>query len=108
MVRKTVVELVDDLDGSRADETVEFGIDGSVYQIDLSADHAEDLRSVFEAYVRAGRKVTDRSRRRTRARSERTDTRAVREWARSRGIQVSERGRIPQHVLDAYHGRQTG
>ena len=106
MARKTVIELIDDLDGSKADETVTFGIDGVTYEIDLSADHAEDLRAIFEAYVKAGRKVTGRSRRA--ARSEKLDTRAVRAWARSQGMEVSESGRIPQHVLDAYRNRDRG
>ncbi|GAA3991742.1 Lsr2 family protein [Thermobifida alba] len=103
MARKTIVQLIDDLDGSEADETITFGIDGVTYEIDLSADHAEDLRAIFEAYVKAGRKVTNRSRRRGRA--ERVDTRAVREWAREQGLEISERGRIPQHILDAYRSR---
>lgn len=100
MARKTVVELIDDLDGSKADETVTFGIDGVTYQIDLSADHAKNLRSIFEMYVKAGRKVTTRPRRKGRA--SKIDTRAVRKWAQAQGYEVSERGRIPQHILDAY------
>jgi len=103
VARKTVIELIDDLDGSKADETVTFGIDGVTYEIDLSADHAEDLRSIFEAYVKAGRKVANRPRRKSR--TPKVDTRAVRKWAQAQGYEVSERGRIPQHILDAYQKR---
>src|SRR5690606_20390510 len=100
VARKTVIELIDDLDGSKADETVTFGIDGVTYEIDLSADHAEDLRSLFEAYVKAGRTVANRPRRKSR--TPKVDARAVRGCAQAQGYEIGERGRIPLHILDAY------
>ena len=44
MAQKVMVTLVDDLDGSEAGETVEFGLDGAFYEIDLSEGNAERLR----------------------------------------------------------------
>jgi hypothetical protein len=48
---KTVVELFDDLDGDRADETVSFALDGVEYEIDLSTANATQLRGVLAEYV---------------------------------------------------------
>lgn len=51
MASRTVVELFDDLDGGRADETVSFALDGVDYEIDLSTANAAQLRSVLAEYV---------------------------------------------------------
>jgi hypothetical protein len=48
---KTVVELFDDLDGGRADETVRFALDGVEYEIDLSRTNAAALRDVLAEFV---------------------------------------------------------
>lgn len=105
------IRLVDDLDGEDADETVEFGIDGKTYEIDLSKDNVSRLRDAFAAYVAAARRVAGR--RRTGSGSaapvsrrpsiDREQNQAIREWARKRGMKVSDRGRIPAEVLEAYH-----
>lgn len=67
MAQVTVVELVDDLDGSEADETVEFALDGAAYEIDLSATNAEELREALGPYVEAARRAGGRKRRRPKA-----------------------------------------
>lgn len=117
MAQKTVVLLVDDLDESEADETVEFGLDGVGYEIDLSTSHAEELRDALADYVAHARRRsgTRRNRRRaaaerpaargngTTSTAEREQNRAVREWARAQGMTVSERGRIPSEITQAYH-----
>jgi tRNA U38,U39,U40 pseudouridine synthase TruA len=98
----------------RADETVAFGLDGKYYEIDLSRSNAEKLRDVLAQFVGAARKVgrADRSAARTdsgvtvapRAVAvDREQNQAIREWARKRGMKVSDRGRIPSEVTDAYH-----
>ncbi len=51
MASKTVVELLDDLDGGRADETVTFALDGVDYEIDLSAANARALRGVLAEFI---------------------------------------------------------
>lgn len=105
------VRLIDDLDGNTADETVEFGIDGKNYEIDLSKGNAGKLRDALAAYVAAARRAGGGRRRGSSAASaparrpviDREQNQAIREWARKRGMKVSDRGRIPAEVLDAYH-----
>lgn len=61
MAKRIETSRVDDLDGSSAaQETIRFAIDGSVYEIDLTANHAIEFRSVLNVYVGAARKVGDR------------------------------------------------
>lgn len=108
MATKTVVELVDDLDGKRLGEgkgeSIVFHIDGVEYEIDLSNQHAKQLRKSLQLYVEAGRRVGGRRRRGGHMRRVETgpDARAVREWAHSRGLEVSDRGRIPREIIDQY------
>jgi len=106
MAQKVQVILVDDIDGGDASETVLFALDGVSYEIDLSEKNAADLRDALSSYVGHGRRVGGRSssRRqsgaRTAARS--NDSAAVREWARQNGHQISDRGRVPARVTEAY------
>jgi hypothetical protein len=100
MAQKMVVELTDDLDGGKAAETVRFGLDSRVYTIDLNAKNAKALRKALAPYVESGRRVRTggpggRGRTRTPAVQPASNTQEVREWARSQGIQVADRGRIP-------------
>jgi Lsr2 len=104
------VRLIDDIDGDVADETVGFGIDGKSYEIDLSEANANKLRDALAEYVAAARRLGGRRRgggsASTSARRpgvDREQNQAIREWARKRGMNVSERGRIPAEVLEAYH-----
>jgi Lsr2 len=105
------IRLIDDLDGEAADETVEFGVDGKNYEIDLSKDNAEKLRDSLAAFVAAARRSGGGRRRGGTATSaparrpsiDREQNQAIRDWARKRGMKVSDRGRIPAEVLDAYH-----
>ena len=102
MAQRVQVLLVDDLDNSDADETVTFALDGVTYEIDLNAANAGKLRDALAPWVgharrSGGRKATARS-----AGARRKDVSAVREWARNNGHDVSERGRIPATVQEAY------
>jgi hypothetical protein len=65
MAMSRVVQLVDDLDGGPADQTVQFGLDGAGYELDLSAANAAALRAVLSPYVSAGRRVSDAVRSKT-------------------------------------------
>lgn len=108
MARKTIVELVDDTDDTRsADETVEFGIDGVTYEIDLATVNAEKLRTDINKWVQHARRVAGRNRRGTGRRStpriDRLQTTAIREWASKNGHKVSTRGRVPAEIIDAYN-----
>lgn len=106
MVKKTVVLLEDDIDGSEADETISFALDGSEYEIDLNEGHANELREALARFTNAGRKVAGgrgRSAARTRASSHGgPDAKAVRLWAAENGIQVNTRGRIQADVVEKY------
>jgi hypothetical protein len=109
VAQKVTVQLVDDLDGSVAEETVEFGLDGISYQIDLSSVNAEKIRDLLGDYVAHARRSGPRRRssasavRSRSAAVDREQNQAIREWARKRGLKVSERGRIAAEVLEAYH-----
>lgn len=110
MAQKVNIILVDDLDGSEANQTVAFGLDGSDYEIDLTDKHAEELREALAAYVGHARKV-GRGRARSTSKpapssSSSVDKSAVREWAKENGMEVSERGRIPAPVQEAYDAAQ--
>jgi hypothetical protein len=109
MAQRTQVLLIDDLDGSTADETLNFGLDGASYEIDLSAANAGLLRKALADYVGAGRRVSSSrlsARRRPVARNAQTanaaDTASVRAWARENGYSVNDRGRIAADILEAY------
>ena len=125
MAQKTVVTLIDDLDPeSEADETVEFGLDGVSFEIDLTDDNASGLRESLADYVAharrqggpgraGGRRGTSAggvlaSRRNGSAPTpvDREQNQAIREWARTQGYTVSERGRIPSEVTEAFHNRR--
>lgn len=111
MARKVIQQLVDDLDGSPiADgegETVHFALDGRSYEIDLTTSHAAQLRSAFDVYKRAARQIGGASRARSATGSGRSSAElaAIRSWARSQGITVSERGRVAADVVTAYENR---
>jgi Lsr2 len=104
------IRLVDDLDGAVADETVEFGVDGKNYEIDLSTPNAKKLRDALSEFVASARRSGGRRRASSapaaasrRPSIDREQNQAIREWARKRGMKVSDRGRIPAEVLEAYH-----
>lgn len=114
MTRRIVHQLVDDLDGTVLDvgdgETVLFSLDGAAYEIDLTDLNASVLREAFAPYVAAARPIgSSRSSagngsggQRKRRRPGQQDYSAIREWAKQNGHQVSERGRVPASVIEAY------
>ena len=110
-VKQTITQLIDDIDGGKAEETVLFAIDGTNYEIDLGRRNAARLRDLLNGYTPYARAVRggaqQRRRRRRRAAPTTTpfvevDNRAVRAWAASNGIALSTRGRIPASVLEQY------
>lgn len=114
MAKKVTVTMVDDLDGtSKADETVEFSLDGVTYQIDLSKKNAGKLRAVLEPWTGKARKLgrlKSRSKTKTggvgkdiRSTVDRDQSLAIREWARKNGHKVSARGRISADIVAAYN-----
>ena len=109
MAQRVNVVLVDDIDGSDATETVSFALDGVDYEIDLSDQHAGELRNALALYIgharrtggrrRSGRRASRRRGRRTTAGASAADIRA---WARENGWDVPERGRVSAEVREAY------
>lgn len=102
MAQKVSIILVDDLDGSEATQTVSFALDGASYEIDLNDDNAAALRDAFAGYVGHARKVTGPRRSTKKSTGGGVDTKAVREWARANGREVSDRGRVPADLVAAY------
>jgi Lsr2 len=104
MAQKIQTFFVDDLDGSEAEGTVLFGLDGTQYEIDLSTSHAKELRTALARYTDAGRKVTTRRARHSqpKAPANGTSNTEVRAWAKARGLAIKERGRIPADLIAQY------
>ncbi|MEU4891956.1 Lsr2 family protein [Streptomyces sp. NPDC044780] len=102
MAQRVVVTLSDDLEGGEAEETVTFGLDGKMYEIDLNSANASKLRDALAPYVEAGRKRA-RSGKTYRRTAVAPDPAAVRAWARSHGMEVPPRGRIPKKVYEAFN-----
>jgi hypothetical protein len=101
MATRTITSLVDDADGSEAQETVELGLEGTTYEIDLSNHNAKKLRDALEPWVSKARKTGGRQRTR-RDGAGKADLKAVRAWAASNNVELSKRGRIPESVLEQY------
>jgi hypothetical protein len=105
MAQKVQTLLIDDLDGGEAESTVRFGLDGAEYEIDLSAENAEALRKALSPYVSAARRAPGSAARRPSRSGRRTagagtpDSTSVREWAKSQGIEVKDRGRVPAELV---------
>ena len=103
MVQKIQTLFVDDLDGSEAEGTIRFGLDGTEYEIDLNAEHAQALRDVLARYVHAARRAGGGARRPARggrrAPAGGVDSTEVREWAKAQGIAVKDRGRVPAELV---------
>lgn len=102
MAQKVHIVLVDDLDGSDATETVSFGLDGTSYEIDLNDKNATALRDALSGYVGHARKVGSSTRRRKSAASSGPGASEIRDWARAKGMKVSDRGRVSAEVRQAY------
>jgi hypothetical protein len=103
VAQKVQTLFIDDIDASSAEGTIRFGLDGTDYEIDLNAKHAQQLRDALAAYVKAGRRVSGGSRRPARGgRREPAsglNTTEVREWAKAQGIEVKDRGRVPAELV---------
>ena len=102
MAQKVHIVLVDDLDGSDASQTVSFGLDGTSYEIDLNDKNAAALRDALSGYVGHARKVSSSSRRRKGTATSGPGASEIRDWARSNGYDVPDRGRVSAEVRQAY------
>lgn len=108
MATRRLVVLTSDLDGDDADETVRFGLDGQVYEIDLTGYQAEEMRDMIGGYARAGRKVAAPAP----AAGQGTGAwgkplgppkaRRIRKWGREVGVAINQYGRIPTQIVWQY------
>jgi hypothetical protein len=114
MAKHVITVLTDDLDGGDADRTIEFGLDGVNYSIDLSDKNAGKLRKALDPYLTVAARV-GRTGAHGRlapptaaapARANRDQNQAIREWAARNGYEVSDRGRIPSTIVDAFHAKR--
>jgi Lsr2 len=116
MAQRTVVELVDDIDGTRITDktggTVTFALDGATYQIDLTEQNATRLRDAVQVYIANARRVgggrgsaappAARTSSGLSGRRDPEQTKAIKQWAKANGHEVARRGRISRSVLEAY------
>lgn len=100
MAKKTVISLIDDIDGSEAAETILFSVNGTNYEIDLSSSNSKAFHKALKPYLDAGRRAATRAGRR--ASSAGTNPREIRAWAAANGVDVPARGRIPAGVQEQY------
>lgn len=116
MAQKVLVQLLDDVDGSEATQTIGFGLDGQAYEIDLNDTHAEELRAAVDKFVNAARRMGGKARvvrprpsqgKSLPAQSERrvelpASQETIRAWARANGYTVGDKGRIAAKILQAF------
>jgi hypothetical protein len=104
MAQRIQTLFIDDIDGGAADGTVRFGLDGADYEIDLSGEHSNELRTALGKYIEHSRKVGGAARRASRGRGAASaiDTAKVREWARESGYDIKNRGRVPADLVAKY------
>jgi len=105
MAQRTIVQLVDDVDGGEATHTVKFGLDGAQYEIDLSDGNAKKLRAALGNFIANGRKLS-RSGQPYRHVQVGPASRDVRAWAKAKGYDVPERGRVPREFVELYEKAQ--
>lgn len=122
-MRKETVVLIDDLSGEESDEveSIPFGLDGVEYEIELGTENANELRDQLAVYIEHARRTGGRARRST-GRStvrpirqassgsgySREQSRAIREWGRRNGWEVSDRGRLPEGLAQAWEDAHQG
>jgi hypothetical protein len=101
VAQRMQVIFEDDIDGSEAAGTVTFGLSGVQYEVDLSKKNSDKLAEAFAPYIEAGRKVSSRSPRpgQKPSRSSGPDPQEVRAWAKSAGIEVKDKGRVPAELI---------
>ena len=106
MAQKVQTFFIDDFDGSEAEGTVVFGLDGTQYEIDLNTSHAKELRTTLARYIDAGRKVTSAARRAGQSGrkipADGISNTEVRIWAEAHDLEVRDRGRVPADVIAQY------
>jgi hypothetical protein len=107
-MQRVEVQLEDDLTGGPADETVEFGIDGRSYAVDLNTRHAAEFRRQLGRFVERARPARSRARATMRTAASRERSRQIRSWAEQQGLAIAEHGRLPSNVVREYEAARSG
>jgi len=104
MAQRVVTILEDDIDGGEASETVTFGLDGVTYELDVNELNAKELRTALEPFIEHARRVASHNLQGVKAsgKTQGYDPKAVRRWAVANNISTSDRGRIPQSVVEQF------
>lgn len=104
-MKNVIIQISDDLDGTPDAKTRTFGFGGDQFEIDLSDKNYEVLESFLAPYISAGTKTSSARAQRAAspAKTSREEMRKIRAWAKSTGMEVNDRGRVPQSIQDAYH-----
>ncbi|QII03816.1 Lsr2 family protein (plasmid) [Rhodococcoides fascians A21d2] len=119
MAKQVTTQLVDDIDGSVIDdesgETIEFAVSGVEYVIDLKTKNANEFHRKLDYYIEHATRVGGRKRKPSPAvaastsatstaatRRDPAQTRAIRQWAADNDYEISDRGRIPEIIVEAY------
>lgn len=107
MAQKVSVTFACDYDSKEIPDgehlTRSFSLDGREYEIDLCERHSQKFDEVLTRFAEKARRVTGRvSRPKRRTAAHRQRSADIRAWAKSSGIKVSDRGRIPAQVISKY------
>ena len=113
MAQVVTRSFIDDIDGTEAERTFTFAVDGTNYEIDLSRSNIEEFKAAIGGFLESARKTRGTSRKSTSAnalRQSREHNQAIRDWAKANGLSVSDRGRISSEIqekFDAAHAPQS-
>lgn len=111
MARKVTTEFIDDIDGGAAERTFTFAVDGTNYEIDLSANNIAEFKQAIGGFIESARKASAGRRARrsaNRGSVSREQSQAIRDWARQNGYDIAPRGRIKTEVVDAFNATHQG
>ena len=104
MAQRVSITVESDLSGNADASTLEFGLDGQAYEVDLTDAEQEKFRAALAKYVGVARTVGKGKGKGKRAAavSDGPSAKVVREWAQANGHEVPDRGRIPAEIREAY------
>lgn len=97
-----MIELIDDLDGSAATQTVTFALDGVSYEVDLNDVNASQIRSSLVPFVETARRTGGRKQNAAEPRAAGLNTKNIRTWAVAQGLPINPRGRVPESIIQQY------
>lgn len=111
MAKKVYVQLVDDIDEKPIDsggEHITYSVNGVSYEIDLNDKNAKEFHRKMDYYIEHSARVGGRRTKKAvpgesgGAKRDANQTKAIREWAKANGHNISARGRIPAEVEQAF------